>query len=167
VSNPAGVQDGFRLRSIVSAAQRLTGLPVWFADGVGATVADLRMTCLELLDRARVEVVVLEGLGTLDRGLLGDLEQLAFELRTVIVPVVHLEAAMAGGGSQRWGPGSLPLRDGSAEIFLSVSKAEPESREVAEVAVQLHRKGAGPGVVVRAALFRASPLLAELERQGA
>lgn len=129
-------------KALDDAAAALETVPISVAEAHGASVHELRAAIEGVLRRGPVRLVVLDDLGSPERGVLVALEQLADDLDVPILAPVDLDRHISWANEQALLGGPLPQRPGS--LRLLISRAEPNGPGGPETTwLDVYRAGEG------------------------
>ncbi len=129
-------------KALEDAAASIETLPISVAEAHGASLHELRAAIEGVLARGPVRLVVLDDLGSPDRGVLVALEQLADDLGFAILAVVDLDRNVSWTNERALLNGPLPQRTGS--LRLLISRPEPDGPGGPDTAwLDVYRAGEG------------------------
>jgi len=129
-------------RALDGVAAELDTIPISLAEAHGATVHELRAAIEGIVKLGSVRLVVVDDLGSPERGVLVGLEQLADDLNVPILAVVDLDRQIAWTNEQALLGGPLPQRPGS--LRLLIARAEPHDPGGPEASwLDVYRAGEG------------------------
>lgn len=125
-----------------AAAEELDTVPINVAEAHGASVHELRAAIEGVLQRGPVRLVVLDDLGSPERGALVALEHLADDVNVPILAVVDLDRQTSWANEQSLLGGPLPQRPGS--LRLLIARSEPHGPGGPETTwLDVYRAGEG------------------------